>query len=345
MLFGEQLGGRHHRHLEAVLHGHHGGQERHDRLAGPHIALQQALHRPAALHVGDDVAHGFPLPRRQAERQHLTHPLPQGVVDGDDMGLLHRGVFAAPERQARLVDEEVFEDDAPLRGRGRHVQGLDRGAGIREVGLPERGAAIGPAVTGRHLGRHDVGQRLIEQGQRAMHQRAVHVGRDRTRLLVDRHDAAGVQWFALSVVLQYFVLGRGELQAATAPVLRAAEQHHFQVRLQHVLQEFLVRPHHLHLTAVVLDQGREQRKARPSRGGDAGRDDGAEDGGGAARTQRRDRLEPAAILVAARKADQEVFDRTQPGFLEIRGLARTDPFQELQLDLQGIVGHPRNSTE
>ena len=275
----------------------------------------------------------------------ITHPLPQRVVDRDDMGLLHRGVLAAPEREARLVDEEVFEDDAALGGGRGDVERLDRGAGIRKMRLAERRASVGPPVTRRHFRRHDVGQRLIEQGQRAMHQRAMHVRRDRTRLLVDRHDAAGVQRFALAVVLQHFVFGRGELQAATAPVLRAAEEHHLQVRLQHVLQEFLVGPHHLHLAAVVLHERGEERKAGPARRGDASRDDGAEDGGGAARTQRRDRLEAAAILVAARKTDQQVFDRTQPGLLEIRGLARTDPFQELQLDLQGIVGHPRNSTE
>ena len=47
----------------------------------------------------------------------------------------------------------------------------------------------------------------------------------------------------------------------------------------------------------------------------------------------------AAILVAAGKTKQQVFDSIEAGLLEIRGLARTDALQELQGHLQHILGH------
>jgi hypothetical protein len=41
-------------------------------------------------------------------------------------------------------------------------------------------------------------------------------------------------------------------------------------------------------------------------------------------------LKAAAVLVAKRKAVEQVFDREEAGVLEIRGAARADAFQELE---------------
>ena len=49
-----------------------------------------------------------------------------------------------------------------------------------------------------------------------------------------------------------------------------------------------------------------------------------------ARTQRGDRLHPAAVLVAERQPIQQVFDGDEAGAFEVRGLARTDALQELE---------------
>ena len=54
-----------------------------------------------------------------------------------------------------------------------------------------------------------------------------------------------------------------------------------------------------------------------------------------------DRLEAAAVLVAARKAEQQVLDRPQSGLLEVGGAARADALDELERKLEGIVGQRR----
>ena len=90
---------------------------------------------------------------------------------------------------------------------------------------------------------------------------------------------------------------------------------------------------------VVLHERREQPEARPARVREAGVQHVAADRRGHARPQRDDRLHAAAILVAARKAKQQVFDGVEAGLLEIRGLARTDALQELQGHLQDVVCH------
>ena len=71
------------------------------------------------------------------------------------------------------------------------------------------------------------------------------------------------------VLRQHLELRRGQLQAAAAPVLGAAEQHDALVRLDHVLQEGLVRPDGLHLAGVVLDERGEQAESRPPGAGQA----------------------------------------------------------------------------
>ena len=66
VLLGEDLGRRHERDLEAVLHRDDRGQQRDDRLAGADVALQQPLHRPRLLHVGDDLGERLRAARRSA---------------------------------------------------------------------------------------------------------------------------------------------------------------------------------------------------------------------------------------------------------------------------------------
>ena len=61
VLFGEQLGRRHQRGLEVVLHGEQHGEQRHDRLAGAHVAHQQPVHPLRRRHVGGDLAEGLLL--------------------------------------------------------------------------------------------------------------------------------------------------------------------------------------------------------------------------------------------------------------------------------------------
>ena len=70
--------------------------------------------------------------------------------------------------------------------------------------------------------------------------------------------------------------------------------------------------------------------------GDGGRDAGPEG---------RDRLEVSAVLVAGRKAVQQIFDGVEPGALEIRGAARADAFQVLERSLERITGQSSRSLD
>ena len=56
MLLGQQLGGRHEGGLEVVLHRQQHGEQRHDGLAGPHVAHQEAVHPVGGGHVAGDLA-------------------------------------------------------------------------------------------------------------------------------------------------------------------------------------------------------------------------------------------------------------------------------------------------
>ena len=56
MLLGQELGRRHERRLEVVLHRQQHGEQRHDGLAGPHVAHEQAVHPVGRGHVGGDLA-------------------------------------------------------------------------------------------------------------------------------------------------------------------------------------------------------------------------------------------------------------------------------------------------
>ncbi len=61
VLFGERLGRRHQNRLMAVLGGAEHRVGRHDGLAAPHLADQQALHRAAVGEVRIDRANGRAL--------------------------------------------------------------------------------------------------------------------------------------------------------------------------------------------------------------------------------------------------------------------------------------------
>ena len=159
VLLGQDLGRRHERDLIAVLHGHHRGQQRDDRLAGADIALQQPLHRPCLLHVGDDLGQRLTLTVGQLERQHGARRGADAVVDRRDEALADLRVLLAPQRETRLEDEEVFEDQPALRRR-RETR-LSASTGVPASGkcaCSKRVAPRRPALARADLARHRIEQ-------------------------------------------------------------------------------------------------------------------------------------------------------------------------------------------
>ena len=256
----------------------------------------------------------------------------------------------ATQRKAGLEDEEVFKDQSTLCRRGKRVEGINRGAGVGKVRLPQRITPGGPLLL-----RQNVGRDRIESVRRHLRQRlpdkaSLHVWRHTTGAFVDGHNATGVQgveFFApgsripdpVWAFLDDLELRIGDLQSARAPEFHLAEQHHALVRADNVLQKGLVGPHHLNLAAGILHEGLEQPEPGTARVRQPRVQHFPADRRGHARAQRDDRLQAAAVFVAARKAEQEIFDRVQAGLLQVGGLARTDPLEELQGQLEDVLGH------
>ena len=69
VLAGQDLGRGHDRCLVAALGGHEGRVERHDRLAGPHVALEQPVHRRCLRQVPSDAAALLAFYQRHFRRQ------------------------------------------------------------------------------------------------------------------------------------------------------------------------------------------------------------------------------------------------------------------------------------
>ncbi len=146
------------------------------------------------------------------------------------------------------------------------------------------------------------------------------------------------------VLAQDLELGIGNLQAARAPMLGLAVDHDARVRPDDIFQERLIRPDGLDLAARVLDQRGEQPEAGAARGLQARVQHLAADRDRLPRPDRHDWLQPAAILVADRKAKQQILDGRESRALEIGRLARSDAFQKLQRRLEELGRHESDPT-
>ena len=127
VLLGEQLGRRHDRRLVAVLRGEQHREERHDRLAGPHVAHQQTVHPQGRRHVFGDLADGVPLVAGELERQVLLETSRQLALQLEaDSGAGAFGQMASASLHELLVEQLVERQPAAarlcLRDRARPVQ-------------------------------------------------------------------------------------------------------------------------------------------------------------------------------------------------------------------------------
>src|SRR5262249_57918246 len=92
------------------------GGRRHDRLPGPDVALEQAVHREWRRHVAPDLAPHALLGTGEAIGQRGTKPAHEiaGRIERD---AARAGRTRAQDRQAELEEQEVVEGEAAGRRR------------------------------------------------------------------------------------------------------------------------------------------------------------------------------------------------------------------------------------
>ncbi len=173
--------------------------------------------------------------------------------------------------------------------------------------------------------------------QRVVDEPPLHLRRHAPDLLVHGHDPAGVNRLAVLVV-EDLVLRVGQLQAAAAPHLDLPEQDDVLPAREDVAEERLVQPRHANGRRAVVDHRVENLEAGTPRGPEAAAQHAPGHGYGPGRLERSNRLEPAAVFVANRKAIEQIFERDQAGVLEIRRAPGSDPLQELKGRRQHLVG-------
>ncbi len=109
MLFREYLSRRHERRLIAVLNRNQHGNQRHDRLSAPDIALEQPVHGPGRIHIGRDFLDNPHLRLRQLERQRVDELAGEPAVDAKrDPRHPHLDAVAA-KREHELQRKQLFE--------------------------------------------------------------------------------------------------------------------------------------------------------------------------------------------------------------------------------------------
>ena len=159
VLLGQHLGRHHQRALMPALHGRQQRGHGHHRLARADVALEQAVHREGARHVGDDDGQSLALRGRQLVGQPGQEPGHQrprdgsGDLPGRDVVMQGAGVHLegpAAQDQGQLQPEELVEDE-PAPGRRHHVERLghvDGAEGGRASPQVQRRRAT-PRATGR----------------------------------------------------------------------------------------------------------------------------------------------------------------------------------------------------
>ena len=104
----------------------------------------------------DDLAERALLRGGGMEGQNLANGLAHLVVGGEaDAGAFAHA--AALELEAEFEKEELFEDEAPVRGCGRALQLRERCAFGRKMNFAQRGFATGQVEAGKHRLRQALG--------------------------------------------------------------------------------------------------------------------------------------------------------------------------------------------
>ncbi len=122
MLHGENFGGGHERGLRGVFNGDDGSLESDDSLAATNVALQKAVHGRGLFEVGNNFLQDFELSGGRFEGKNSFDGFADFFfADAESDGVFLAGGLAV-EREAELVEEKFFEDQALLRRRAKFIE-------------------------------------------------------------------------------------------------------------------------------------------------------------------------------------------------------------------------------
>ena len=203
MLHGENFRGRHQRGLVAVFDDDGRGFERHDGLAAADVALQQAVHRHAALQVRRDFRERALLRVGGLEGQHALDRFANGRLAHAkrDPRLLLRRLL--PHRDAQLVKEKLLENQPQVRRRAKRIQRLDRFRRGRKMHELDRVAPRRKFVARQNFRGQRIGQRAGKFFERQINDAPHRARADAADGFVNRNDAADFGRVRVSLAEQF----------------------------------------------------------------------------------------------------------------------------------------------
>ena len=327
VLLGQQFGRRHERDLIAAVERGQRGEERHDGLPGPHVALHEAVHGMRRGHVAEDRRdHGL-LRRGEAERQHVGNPAHERPGHAGQAGFPHA---AAPaQRHAELQMEQLVEHHGTVCRRTEIVQ-------LRHVGVQRRHVQRAQSVGERHqrqaaahLRGHAVGHVCDVLLDRAVDEAAHRGQRHFVRLAVHGQDARGRR-----IVFERLHVGMHHPLAALPALFDLAVQQDALPELVALLEiAVLMIPEQEQEAGVVAHHGFQHPPPAAQKAPAHARDVSG-DGHLRAELGRGDGRHLAPVLIAERHVVEQVFDRVDAEARELFGAPRADALDVLDRFLE-----------
>ena len=155
VLLRQRLGRCHQRGLHPVLDGAQHGGQRHDRLARPHLAHEQPLHRTLVGEIVEYLLDGAGLVAGRLERQALAQPAIGQIQRAVEGRRGRRGLAnGAPAQERELQQQQLVEGQPPAPA-GRVARGLGEVHGAEGRGAARQSLARAQA---RRQRLEDVGE-------------------------------------------------------------------------------------------------------------------------------------------------------------------------------------------
>ena len=326
----ERLRRRDQHALVTGLRGAHQAVQGDDRLAGAHVALQQAAHRLRLSEIRLELVERRQLVRRQLEREPVEERVRE-LAGRRQRRRLGAGLLLPLVQQQADLHEQEFLEHQPLARRARLTERA------RQVHRGDRVRPTRQTLAHEEVRRQRVGEPAHHRRE-LMHQGPQQLRRDLLAGGVHRDHALGVHALPLLLLEDLVPLDHELLPPALRPEGAAQTQPH--PLGEHPREVLLVEPHGVHGAGVVAHEHLDDVHPPARRALGAHADHLAADGRLLPDLEVADGLAVAEVLVAAREVLDEVADGLQAERLETAGDLRRHALEVRQraLEGRGVVG-------